>query len=228
MRVRDWADLPLEPEFQGKDLAIVGNAGYLAELEQGPRIDQHDLVLRMNNFRTAGYERHVGTKLDIFMTTFYHDVDLARPELRSARFVVSAMPNNFSRGRNPRLNDRHAELIAGGMARLRRREVFVPSRERFNSLYQKIGRYPTTGALAIALSLDHLLRATQRIYLTGFSFFEGRSHYFSDQRVCASNHDLTGEARLLAEYLAPALAAKRISMDPVMNECLQRAQRKCA
>jgi hypothetical protein len=61
-RIRFWTDLAKRAEFQRASLAIVGNAGYLADLQQGAQIDAHDMVLRMNNFRLAGFRETGRTK----------------------------------------------------------------------------------------------------------------------------------------------------------------------
>src|SRR5262245_20589078 len=95
LEFRKWTDLAACEAIQGASLAIVGNAGYLAELDQGTGIDRHDLVVRMNNFRTRGFERQVGKRCDIFLSGFCHDVDFNRPELQAAKFVVSSIPANF-------------------------------------------------------------------------------------------------------------------------------------
>src|SRR5262245_61322180 len=73
-QIERWESLADRPELQNALLAIVGNAGYLAELNQGSEIDAHDVVLRMNNFRTKGFEAQVGARTDIFLSTYYDDV----------------------------------------------------------------------------------------------------------------------------------------------------------
>ncbi|CAL9179245.1 unnamed protein product [Musa hybrid cultivar] len=45
--------------------AVVGNSGVLLKSAHGRLIDGHDLVIRLNNARTAGYQQHVGSKTTI-------------------------------------------------------------------------------------------------------------------------------------------------------------------
>ncbi|CAH9072688.1 unnamed protein product [Cuscuta europaea] len=45
--------------------AIVGNSGILLNTEYGRLIDGHEIVIRLNNARTGGYERNVGSKTNI-------------------------------------------------------------------------------------------------------------------------------------------------------------------
>ena len=163
--------------------AIVGNAGYLRDFAQGAVIDQYDMVLRMNNFETAGFERSVGRRTDIFLSTFHNDVKLTNPQLFDVPLVVAAVPNNLVKPAGSGYRYRHGEYIARGMARLGQREVYTPSLERFADYRKGIGRYPTSGAMAILLALDCMMPAIERVFITGFSFFAGPSHYFSAQVV---------------------------------------------
>ncbi|XP_068659722.1 beta-1,6-galactosyltransferase GALT29A-like [Aristolochia californica] len=45
--------------------AVVGNSGILLKNDHGPLIDGLEIVIRLNNARTKGFERHVGSKTNI-------------------------------------------------------------------------------------------------------------------------------------------------------------------
>lgn len=45
--------------------AVVGNSGILLKTEYGDLIDSHDFVIRLNNARTNGFQKHVGSKTSI-------------------------------------------------------------------------------------------------------------------------------------------------------------------
>ena len=217
LRLRPWGELAAEDAFQGASLAIVGNAGYLAELSQGQQIDRHDLVLRMNNFRTAGLEEQVGRRLDVFLSTFYHDVALDQPQLADARYLVASVPNNL---RKRGLNWRHGQALTAGLHKLGRREAFAPSFESFDEKRRLIGKYPTTGAMALYLVLEHLARVCGAIYVTGFSFFTGRAHYFSATPVVATNHAPDQERMLLSRLLEPLWRRGQLTADAQLTESL--------
>lgn len=220
--IHPWPALARRAEVQRATIAIVGNAGYLAEIEQGDYIDGHDLVVRMNNFQTAGYERQVGSKLSVFLTTFHCDVTLSRPELQNAALIAASVPFNWSQPRDSGLKHRHAECITLGLAQLARREAYVPEMGYFQSLRQSLGAYPTTGAMGLVLAVDFLLPVCGRIYVTGFSFFEGQSHYFSDQRVAPRNHNLDREQAWLFRRLAPHIQSGRVRVDERMAGQMRR------
>ena len=216
-----WSDLAASAVFQGKSVALVGNAGYLADLDQGRKIDQFDLVIRMNNFRVTGFERQVGGKSDVLLTNFFRDIDFEHPDLHRVRTIISSSPNNFHKMRDIGIHLRHGQLITAGMAKLRRRELFVPPLDWFQRQIQLIGRYPSTGACGILLLLECLAEHCSEIYVTGFSFFACRSHYFpSSGADPTTNHDADRERTFLAQRLLPAIRSGRLSVDSTMARCI--------
>lgn len=217
LRIRDWDDLARHERIRGASIAVVGNAGYLADLEQGSHIDSHDLVLRMNNFRLEGLEKQVGRRTDIFMSTFYRDVVPDRRLLADVSLIVTSVPNNL---RKRGLNWRHGQALTQGLEQLGRREMFAPTFDQFEAKRRAIGKYPTTGAMALWLIAEHLLPVCGNVYVTGFSFFAGRSHYFSSEQVTATNHDPQRERQLLAETLKPHWRSGRIAFDPQLTATL--------
>jgi hypothetical protein len=215
-----WAELANLSDTNGSTLAIVGNAGYLAELEQGKRIDGHDLVLRMNNFRTRGFERQVGGRCDIFLSGFCRDVDFTRPGLRQTRLVVSSIPANFRKLPERQIHTRGGEWITAGLLAMHRMVAYVPDVDEFYRHLRRIGRYPTTGAAAILLALGPLAAVCPRVFITGFSFFDGPTHYFSSRQIVPRNHDICTERMWLRQLLVPAIDSGRVSLDAVMQKHL--------
>jgi hypothetical protein len=47
-------------------VVVVGNGPSLLTATDGGRIDGHDLVIRCNNYKVAGWERHVGARTDVW------------------------------------------------------------------------------------------------------------------------------------------------------------------
>lgn len=219
---RPWSELAAWPGLRGASLALVGNAGYLAKLEQGEAIDGHDVVIRMNNFRVGGFERAVGRRTDVLLTNFFKDIDFANPEFQHARMLVSSSPNNFRKLRRLGIHHRHADYITRGMNQLGRRRVYVPPVEWFGQQIAAIGQYPSTGAMGILLILEQLLGVCGPVHVTGFSFFQCHSHYFSNRYVSTINHDPMRERSLIQARLRPWVQSGRITVDASMQADLER------
>lgn len=126
LTIRTWREFAAGAAPAGS-VAVVGNAGCLAELAQGGMIDRHTVVIRLNNFQTVGHELQVGSRCDIFLTKFFTDIRIDRYELQHVKHVVASVPNAFAKHRRQHLHHRHAEHITTGLGQLSRREVCVPS-----------------------------------------------------------------------------------------------------
>ena len=56
--------------IHGKTVAVVGNGPSEVGKGKGPEIDAHDIVIRLNNYRTEGFEADYGSKTDIWIRGF--------------------------------------------------------------------------------------------------------------------------------------------------------------
>jgi len=141
-------------------VAVVGNAGYLTRLRCGEQIDQCDIVIRMNSFRTRGFEDHVGKRTDVCMTCFSpYTIDYRSLEGRTASYLMSSRPNKFCLSAIAGLEHRLGEHITSGMRSLGRKQVYAPPLDYFSRWTLCLGRYPTTGMMAILFALNFTQRA---------------------------------------------------------------------
>jgi len=220
--VRGWEELPDAVEVNDSDtkpaksIAIVGNAGYVTDLAMGHKIDSCDLVLRMNNCRVDGFEEAVGKKTDIYMSNFFHDIDYDNPVIQTARLHVASRPNVFRK--QAQIKQRFGEQIARGMEFGNIDSVYAPELSVFTQWCEQLGQEPTTGLMAILLALD-TLTSIDRVYVTGFSFFEGKSHYFSDANV-QPFHNITDERILVCDRLRKEMMTRRVDCDPILTQNL--------
>lgn len=221
MRIVSYRDWAAQADLAAPRIAIVGNAGYLADHHFGSWIDGHDLVLRMNNFRTRGFESAVGARTDLYLTNFYDDIDLTRPELAGVRWVLSAVPNNFVRDFAAGVHTPHAHHIGRGMLALGRDFAAAPEWSEFTHLAARLGAYPSCGAMAIRLFTQHLAPRGATASLTGFSCFAGPKHYFQvGEDPTPKNHAPEAERRWLAAELAPWIARGQVTVDAVIAKTL--------
>ena len=55
----------MDLNFTNKSVAVVGSSGNLLDYLHGEDIDKHDVIIRFNQARVEGYEKHVGSRTDI-------------------------------------------------------------------------------------------------------------------------------------------------------------------
>ncbi|KAF3787307.1 Beta-1-3-galactosyltransferase [Nymphaea thermarum] len=60
---RHYGSVPTNRRYAS--CAVVGNSGILLKKEYGELIDSHEMVVRLNNARTEGFQRNVGSKTTI-------------------------------------------------------------------------------------------------------------------------------------------------------------------
>lgn len=82
-----WTEDILD-SLRGKRIAIVGNA--TSSHEFGSVIDSYDIVIRINNFRIAGYEKHVGVKTDYRCTSGWKDIEHKKDLIEFSPFTLDA------------------------------------------------------------------------------------------------------------------------------------------
>ena len=61
--------VPLPKKDKKSSVIIVGNSPAILEKEMGDFIDSHDVVIRLNRCVTEGFEKYIGSKIDIWATS---------------------------------------------------------------------------------------------------------------------------------------------------------------
>ncbi|KAI2585223.1 ST6 N-acetylgalactosaminide alpha-2,6-sialyltransferase 2, partial [Homo sapiens] len=180
--------------------AVVGNGGILNGSRQGPNIDAHDYVFRLNGAVIKGFERDVGTK-----TSFYG-------------FTVNTMKNSLVSYWNlgftsvPQGQDLQYIFIPSDIrdyVMLRSAILGVPVPEgldkgdrflksklintHFGDLYM-----PSTGALMLLTALHTCDQVSAYGFITS-NYWKFSDHYFERKMkplIFYANHDLSLEAAL--------------------------------
>ena len=66
------------------NVCIIGNSKSILKQKNGSKIDSFDTVVRINTFKIEGFEKHVGTKTDIFATSAWSDSTATLLALKSS------------------------------------------------------------------------------------------------------------------------------------------------
>ena len=92
----------LKKLVENKNVAIVGPANYLTNLNQGQKIDGYDIVIRFNNAITSNnyFEENVGKKLDIWIYNFKDISILDKLPKKLPKLIFCPYPRNIVEGYN--------------------------------------------------------------------------------------------------------------------------------
>lgn len=196
----------IAPPFQS--VAIVGNSPRLIEAENGAVIDSHDIVIRINDGPTAGFEAHVGQRTTLRVVgipikprhrSFFR-------ELREASTIVTRSENRRVLNRlkwagGTVFIDGYQELMSSALARI--------------AAMVDIGRLPQgdprTGLVILSL-LGDVFAARGTVSLFGFETEmrrSGREHFFDDGRDFSESLTTHDQYHCPMEYEFHVLARMR-------------------
>lgn len=182
---------------QKKSIVIVGSHKCLLSSSLGETIDQHDLVLRVNNAPIGGFESHVGSRTDIVMLN----------AVITGGTNASIKPENIS---DAKIADR-AEIWHVPSFPIRGcykyKKGYIPILAT-HALYEKIEtellKRPTTGLIAIMAAATH---GFSKISIAGFGELGAEntySHYYEDN-TSSAHHNFIGENELLRHWIDSSL-----------------------
>ncbi|KAM8838998.1 ST3 beta-galactoside alpha-2,3-sialyltransferase 3b isoform 1-T1 [Synchiropus picturatus] len=208
---------------------IVGNGGILFNKSLGPRIDEYDIVVRLNEAPVAGYSRDVGTKTTLRIT--YPEGAIQKPDKyeKDSLFVFSAFkPLDFKWLRQMVFKEklRGSEGFWKSVAQFVPRE---PSEIRilnpyfiqeaafqfiglpFNNGYMGVGNIPTLGTVAITMALHNC----DEVAVAGFGYDMSKPHaplhYYEAVKMSAIKESWTHNIAKEKEFLRKLVKANVIT-----------------
>jgi hypothetical protein len=160
-----------------KNIYIIGNGPSALSKPLGDRIDQADVVIRLNDFKTTGFEQFVGARTDILFTCRLNEYLDRLHEF--SQVVLSLLMNPLDGVTIP------DELLAAPniVARIDWPEVMDLAAK----LDLRKGCYPSTGFLAVLYGV----RNFGHVNVIGFDGLGGGNrHYYEDcARAVPTRHD---------------------------------------
>ncbi|KZZ27840.1 hypothetical protein A3753_30365, partial [Sulfitobacter sp. HI0082] len=185
-------------------VAVIGNSPSVLEKESGQFIDSCDVVIRINNFQTAGFEKYIGSKTDFAIFTAASKPNPEVVRLPPNRRLLHAANYHASKEKL------QARLMAENGIGLKVSEVTsIPPTLYFYGLATLMGlpsgSWPSTGSVALQLAMDVFSTHKCDIYFTGIDFFKntGREidHYFSHTSLSDGKHNSHLEANYFDRYI---------------------------
>lgn len=161
------------------NIIIVGNGSSLLNKEDGNKIDSFDTVVRFNSYKIKGFEKHVGTKTDIWFT-----VNGAHfSELKNYKEVII---------HTWEWNKDKCKLY----------QKFLPIRDCKKTERQFVRskipcKNPSTGLIAIY----YFLEKYDIVTITGFDWWENEKHHYGDNEVRGTLHSPKEEYEILKNLI---------------------------
>ena len=143
---------------------VVGNSAELLKYEIGSWIDSFDTVVRFNKAKTGGYEKHLGSKFDVWATSDTFNVKNVFKKI----YWIST-PNTEKKIMNY-LESRNIDIVPS----------VIPHGYRFRAARRLLGTdknkrlHLTTGMALVLWGADHW---EERFTVVGFDGYSDQSEY---------------------------------------------------
>lgn len=206
--------------FDRKSVAVVGS-GPSCMQNKGERIDDHDLVVRVNNYKLAPIK--TGKRTDVHYSFYGNSIKKTAQQLQSdgvklcmckcpdARFIESEW--HTKRGAEHGIDYR---WIYNQRAGWWFSDVYAPTKERFQEYFDLMQNHiPTTGFQCI---LEILKTPARSIYITGFDFFSSRIHNVDERWQPGRPDDPIGHRPELEREYIRNLMDSRVSYDKALSD----------
>ncbi len=175
------------------NIILVGNGPIVCNYDIGDKIDQFDKVVRFNNFETKNYEKHVGTKIDLWSMRVCFTIKYKK--LESKPIVVGFI--NYCKY-TPQIISEHLQPWKGRFVEYNP-QVIGPE---FAQSYSRIFKYDpqntwfSVGMLTIFMLLG---LGVQKLTIHGFGG-DPSKHYFDLPPQNYTGHNFRIERKII-EYL---------------------------
>jgi len=185
-------------------VCIVGNGKSILSHEYGSKIDSFDTVIRINTFKIEGFEKHVGTKTDIFATSAWsHLVHNKHIDLTDEIWLTRPMNKKLippwwigvMRGTIKKYNlGINQEVSADTWKQLKK------------NLGQKLSSNyaPSSGIVAMLMAIDNF---QDDISVVGFDFFK-KPHYYPKKEEDVRWHEMKKEKEYFETLLQSCIIRK--------------------
>lgn len=165
--------------FKDKSVAIIGSAPSCLTNPPG-LIESHDIVVRVNNFKTEGFEQNVGKRTDVFYSFFGTSIKKPRAELirDGVTLCMCKCPN--SKPLKSEWHERNNKPLGVDFRYIYEArkpfwfcDTYIPTDAHFLEQVNALnGHIPSTG---ISCVMD-LCSFECDIYVTGFDLFTSKVH----------------------------------------------------
>lgn len=179
-----WESLPI-----GSTIAVIGNAPTTRDL--GHEIDQCDYVLRFNNYKISGFEKHVGTRTDFWCATCSIE-NVTEEHSNTIKIIIPDNPLLFP------VNSYFIQEIQNP-----HRSFYYLPQAQILSLFNQLKSPPSSG-VRILVSLQNIAKKRKiTIKPFGFAFLSDQKtlkfdHYFESKSQKKERfHNINSEISLL-------------------------------
>lgn len=185
----------LKKILEGKTIAIVGNGPSEMGKRKGAEIDNHDIVIRFNNYELKGFEQDYGSKTDIWCCNLNHDI-----KNRCEKYKMVVLPEEVSHKFISKVDILYKALENDAI-------IYNYGENELNGMNNVFFDQPTFG-FRLIYGLSKILNSFMNIDFYGFNFCKDQydthtTHYFkSNNPEYEKLHNLLEETDFLVNLIS--------------------------
>jgi hypothetical protein len=211
--------------FKDKSIAIVGSAPSVFD-NDGKYIDSFDYVVRINNYKTRGFEEKTGKRTDVYYSFFGNSIKKTKEELINDGVKICMCKCPDSAPHKDSEYHKKNNMIYGTSFKWiyeKRKNfwfcpVYIPTEEKYLRHFYILGNHvPSTGFACI---LDFIGFDTEKLYITGFDFFDSKIHNVNERWRDKNMDDPIGHRPSREKKLLRTFMENNIILDKKLKEIL--------
>ncbi|KJF73162.1 hypothetical protein RP75_13225 [Agrobacterium arsenijevicii] len=198
--------IPFFKETSPLRVLVLGNAPSVLERELGAEIDKFDVVIRVNNFRIRGFEKHIGSKTTyaLISPACMESDDLKSLDPRNVFVLGANLRNDYEKIKTRLTDEKRGCHVVPPAENVLNPALYVDALRVDMNFDLSETQWPSTGIVAVQWARDMHGKAAS-IYVHGFDFYsDNRStltRYFNVTTKSDGKHDFDREKQFMASLL---------------------------
>jgi len=172
------------------NVCIVGNAPNLLGKGKGQLINKYQQVIRFTDFKIAGFENDVGTKVNIWITGGAKQTQIKKRLLPPNTIQLYLSPNQYTVQTMSQFIMKNLQMNPKGF-------IFYKDIAFMRMIMKSFGIYPSTGLATIFI----LIAKFGKVDTIGFDFYQNGIHYYNNKYVINSEHNWKKEYEIYHDLI---------------------------
>jgi len=182
------------------NIAIVGNGPSLKDASFGDFIDGCDKVIRMNYFRTSGYEKNIGRRCSIYVCGTH--IPIEKKGMKIDEWCEDGIWHPWPESPHDEFpfkeNIEKYEKWINKYVDLKKISIDYFPDYLYEKLYERDIKCPTTGIRTVLMAIDKFYSIDNNIYVIGMDCVE-KGHYWKSEHPMYEGHEFDREAYFLKD-----------------------------
>jgi hypothetical protein len=188
--------------ISSNNICIVGNAPNLLGKGKGPVIDKYQTVIRFTDFRTVGFEKDVGSKVNIWITGGAKQTQVKKRTLPPNVVQLYLSPNQYTVQTMSQFIIKNLQMSPRGF-------IFYKDIKFMKLIMKAFGIYPSTGLATIFI----LIAKFGKVDTIGFDFYQNGIHYYNNKFVANSEHNWRKEYEIYQDLIRLGYVRNILTVD---------------